>query len=369
MSYEAAIPYLNILSRWLLFLAISYKAWKTREKGWLLLSTAFFINALHIESYILKPMGIKIIPDAYIIASTIPNFLIAILLLWGSLHIKHKETTLRHVLIMSAVVVISYVWIFLLATDVFGDNFTLQSSIPYLLYGGALVYFGGVLWKRVISKKRIEILFPLGLVLLGALNMTYPLTRNLEWFAPIGFMLGGIFRVAAAIGALRFAFYEISPARKPSHTEIPPGAFMASSSTRNRAILDILSRPSVIVVTRMPPSKILEKVNPESVVFWITSVSEGKLNEKPPIYAVPPTKMGILMDLLARAIENGYVTAYVDAFEYLMMENGFENTLKFILSLKDRIISAGGTMILVIDYDALSTKELKLLEKEFKKMK
>ena len=368
MNYEVAIAYLNILSRWALFLAISYKAWKTREKGWLLLSTAFFINALDIESYILNPLGIRIIPDAYIIAGKIPNFAITILLLWGALHLKYEETTFRHVLIMSIVAVVSYLWLFLLATDVFGDNFALQSSVPSLFYGGALVYFGSVLWRHVVSKNKAEMLFPLGLILLGALNITYPVTRNIEWFAPIGFMLGAIFRLTAAIGALRFAFYEILPPRKPIHTGMPPGAFMVSSSTQNKAVLDLISTPGVILITRMPPSRILEKVHPESIAFWVTRVSEGKLNDKPAIYAVPPTKMGILTDLLAKAVEKGYVTAYIDTFEYLMVENGFENALKFILSLKDRIISAGGTIILVLDYDALSTKELKLLEKEFKKI-
>ncbi|WP_297506929.1 DUF835 domain-containing protein, partial [Thermococcus sp.] len=259
-------------------------------------------------------------------------------------------------------------WLFLLATDVFGNNFILQSSVPSLFYGGALIYFGAVLWRYVISQNKVEALFPLGLILLGALNITYPVTRNIEWFAPIGFMLGAIFRLTAATGALRFAFYEILPPRKPSSTGMPPGAFMISPSTQNKALPDFCSKPGIIVITRMPPSKILEKVHPESIVFWVTRVSEGKLNDKPVIYAVSPTKMGILTDLLAKAIERGYVTVYMDTFEYLMVENGFENALKFILSLKDRIISVGGTIILVIDYDALSTKELKLLEKEFKKI-
>lgn len=367
MSYEVAIAYLNILSRWALFLAISYKAWKTKEKGWMLLSTAFFINALDIESYILNPLGIRILPEAYVIASKIPDFAIALLLLWGALHLKYEETTFRHVLMISVAAVTSYLWLFLLATDAFGNNFALQSSVPSFFYGGAMIYFGAVLWRYVISKSKSEMLFPLGLILLGALNLTYPVTRNLQWFAPIGFMLGAIFRLTAAIGALRFVFYEIVAPREPIRTGMPHGAFMISPSAQDKSIFKFCSKPGVILITRMPPFKVMEKVNTESIVFWITRVSEGKINDKPVIYAVSPTKMGILTDLLAKAIEKGYVTAYIDAFEYLMVENGFENALKFILSLKDRIISVGGTIVLVVDYDALSTRELKLLEKEFKK--
>jgi len=368
MNSDVAIAYMNLASRWALFFAISYKAWKTREKGWMLLSTAFFINALDIESFILNPLGIKVIPDAYIIAGKVPNFAIAILLLWGALHLKYEETQFKHVLALSVVVIVSYLWLFLLATDAFGNNFTIQSSVPSLIYGGSLIYFGSILWRHVISRNKTELLFPAGLILLGALNITYPLTRHITWFAPVGFMLGAIFRLSAALGALKFAFYEIIPPRKPIESGMPAGAFMVSSANQEKKLPDLSSKPGVILITRMPPSKILEKANPDSIAFWITRVSEGKINERPPIYAVPPTKMGILTDLLAKAIEKGYVTAYIDTFEYLMVENGFENALKFILALKDRVIAAGGTIVLVVDYDALSTKELKLLEKEFKRM-
>jgi len=368
MNYEGLVAYLNILSRWALFLAITYKAWKTEEKGWILLSTAFFINALDIESYILNPLGIHVLPDAYVIASKIPNFAITILLLWGTLHLKHKETEPYHVVALSIVSVIAYLWLFLLATDAFGGNFALQSSIPSLFYGGSLIYFGVVLWRHVISKNVLDRLFPLGLILLGALNLTYPLTREIEWFVPIGFTLGAAFRLTAAGGALKFAFYEILPQRTWTEEEEKRGAFIVIPSNLEGKLKEMMTKPGTVLITRASPSKLRNTLPPDSVAFWTTRVREGKLEDNPTIYAVSPTKLGILTDLVAKAIERGYKRVYLDAFEYLAVENGFENAFKFLLSIKDRVLSAKGIMLVVVDPEALSPREVKLLEKEFKKM-
>ncbi len=58
---------------------------------------------------------------------------------------------------------------------------------------------------------------------------------------------------------------------------------------------------------------------------------------------------------------------YIDAFEYLMLENGFRAAFKFLLSLKDRVISENGALILIVKLDALDEKERKLIEREFQK--
>jgi len=50
------------------------------------------------------------------------------------------------------------------------------------------------------------------------------------------------------------------------------------------------------------------------------------------------------------------------------VENGFKTTFKFLLDLKDRVLSRNGRMIVWIDPEALEPNQLKMLEREFGKI-
>ncbi|KUH32802.1 hypothetical protein APY94_08435 [Thermococcus celericrescens] len=365
MNGESFVPYLNFISRWVLFVAVFYKAYRTREKGWAILTTAFFIDALDVESYILEPLGIILHPDAYAIASKIPNFIIAFLLMWGAVHLKYGESRLKHVVYISLFSVISYIWLLLLATDVF-NNPTTRAILPSLAFGGGLIYVGNVLRKYVVSHHWVEMMFPWGLILLGALNLTYPVTRFIEWFAPIGFFMGAVFRLMTATGATKFVFYPLTPVMPPTDVKIPPGAYLFP--TREEVVHrfgNVWDKPGVILITREDVGMLKENIHPNTLVFWITRAKEGKLEESPTIYAMGPTKIDILTDLITRAIGQGYGLIYIDALEYLMLENGFENAVKFLLNVKDRVVSAGGTIILVANLRTLEPRQRRILEREF----
>ena len=367
MIEETIISYINFISRWVLFFAVAYKAYHSREKSWVLLSAAFFINALNVESYIMEPLGIEISSDVYKVVSAIPNFLIAGLLVWGGVHLKHGASKLKHVVYISVFAVASYLWLFLLAINAFGDNFVWENLFPYLVYGGALIYFGLVLKRHAISGGGIDVLFPWGLMLLGALNLTYPFTRNIEWFVPIGFSLGALFRLMAAVGAVKFVFYSVAP----PNTSGEPLAnrrvfFFPSKEEAFKTLGNIWSRPGTVVITREDLRTLKSSLHPETLVFWITRAKEGKLEERPQVYAVSPTKIGILTGLIAQALAQGYKTVYIDTFEYLMLENGFEKAVKFLLNIKDRVLAEKGTIILVLNPEALDEKQRKMIEREFK---
>ncbi|MCD6143942.1 MAG: hypothetical protein J7J04_06485, partial [Thermococcus sp.] len=200
------VSYINFISRWLLFLAVAYKTIKTREKRWGLIATAFFINALEVESYILTPLGIFIKPEAYDVMSVIPAFLISALLIWGGIQLKKNRSEFKDVVILGIFIVAAYIWLFLLGTELFDrfeHSFTIKTSFPTFALGISLIYIGYVLRSYIISKNTIEELFPWSLGLLGAINLTYPFTRNIGWFASMAFLAAALFRVMAAIGALK----------------------------------------------------------------------------------------------------------------------------------------------------------------------
>ena len=362
------IPYLNFISRWILFLAVVYKAYETRDKGWLLISTAFFIDALDMEEYILRPLGIHINPYAYVIAAKIPNFYFGILVIWGVFHLRYGKTEFKHIFCISILAIISYIWLFLLATDVFKSP-TERAILPSLVLGGSLMYLGCVLSRYIISSNNIEILFPLGVTMLGALNLTYPFTRYIDWFAPIGFFLGGIFRFVSAIGAIKFVFYPVAPVSSVSISSPGRGVFLFYSREEAfKKLGKLWSTPGTVILTREDLRTLKNSLHPETLVFWITRAKEGKLEEKPQIYAISPTKIEILTDLIARALNQGYRTVYVEAFEYLMLENGFENTVKFILNIKDRVVAESGTLVLVVNPEVLTEKQRRIIEREFEEL-
>lgn len=78
-----------------------------------------------------------------------------------------------------------------------------------------------------------------------------------------------------------------------------------------------------------------------------------------------PTSIDILTDLVANALRKGYRTVYIDSVEYLIIENGFERTMKFLLNLKDMTLNANGLMILVINEETLDEKQKGMIEREF----
>ncbi|ASJ03364.1 hypothetical protein A3L09_08890 [Thermococcus profundus] len=361
-----SIALLNFLSRWILFAAVAYKTYRTQDKGWALISAAAFINALDVEAYILTPLGITIPKPVYTVSSKIPNFYVSILALWGSFHLKYKKTSFRHVLCLSAILVISYVWIFLLAVDAFHGNFALNSSFPSLLLGGSIVYLSVVLWNYVIPRRLWDRLFPIGLFIVGVLNLTYPVTRNIEWYSHVAFFTAALGRLLAALGAFTFVFYPISEPSGPQRIELKSGAYFAKDVKEVTRTIPDFFQNDLVAVTRTSPHEARRRFTPASMVFWVTKAREGQVEEAPTVVAISPTKLGILQDLVVREVEQGFRVVYIDAFEYLSVEVGFQNAMKFLLSVRDFVLSHGGLLILIASPEAFKEQEFKIIQREFR---
>ncbi|WP_297486604.1 DUF835 domain-containing protein [Thermococcus sp.] len=358
------IAIFNFISRWLLFTSAAYKAYQTRNKGWALITTAFFIDALDIESYILTPLGITVPKCSYLIASKIPNFYFSIFAFWGSFHLRYLRTSFKQLVYLIAVAVVSYVWLFLLAIDAFHGDFALSSSVPSLLLAGALIYLAYVMWSYVIGRRWVDRLFPIGLVLVGFLNLTYPVTRPIPWFAEIAFLLAALGRFMAAVGLSTFVFYPLAEPHRLPET-FKPGAYLFKSEAEVQKRMPDLFKRDIVAITRLSPELARERFTPNSVVFWITRAKEGEISENPRIMAMPPSKIGILQDIVAKELEKGYRTVYLDAMEYLSTEVGFTTAVKFLLSLKDLTVSRGGSLVGVINLSAFKDNEARIIRKEF----
>ncbi|ASJ00603.1 DUF835 domain-containing protein [Thermococcus gorgonarius] len=360
------IALINFLSRWVLFGAVAYKAYQTKNQGWVLLSAAFLIGALDIEAYILNPLGIKIPDEVYDVASLVPSFLIGVSVVWGSLCLKNGKIKFKHALIVSILLVASYLWLFAVAANILGNNFVLENSFPSFVLGGSLLLLSYILWKRIIGERFWDRLFPIGLSIVGLLNLTYPFGRQVDWYSTFAFSAAALGRIVAAVGAFAFVFYPVVKPKKTSVSNVPPlGAYLFSSEEELLSKYPHFFRNDMIVVTRTDPERAAEKFSEGSLVFWLTRTKEGLILEKPRVIAISPSKLGILQDLITRELENGYRIVYIDALEYLKSEVGFEPTMKFLFAVKDTVTTKESVLAVVVNKNVFDERERRILEREF----
>ncbi|CAB50606.1 DUF835 domain-containing protein [Pyrococcus abyssi] len=348
------VPYLNLLSRLILFISSSYKAVKTRDSGWIILSFAFLLPILDIEEFILAPLNVEVKENN--ILNVIPNFYYAILFTMAGTLIRYRRITAKTSMIIGSTLLIAQILMFGNATKAI--NTLVVSIIAYLGYGLSMVYLGFVLISH--SRGTIETLFPIGTIGVGLLNLTYPITSNIPILSTSFFTLAAIFRFMAAIGAIKMIILIPEEPRKSKRTKgLQPGAYWTESK---KGALELISQSNPVIITRRNPLDI----NFPAAIYWITKAKEGKIREN--VYAISPTKIDILIDLINRAFEMGYKTLYIDCLEYLALENGTNATLKFLYTIKDIITKHNGVILLALNPKTFEEREVKMIEKEFKKI-
>ncbi|WP_010477729.1 DUF835 domain-containing protein [Thermococcus zilligii] len=352
---------LNLLMRFFTWGFATYR-WKKRGEGFmLLLSLALwmdFLAALTQEG-ILSALGLS--PN---LASLVPlmSFMAVfegILLMAVSLSLRDQIKTRWGQFLILACGTAGPTYVLLAV--LLGAPPSLITAFPVPFMGASLMLLGYTLIKEEVGLKTVSTLFPVGAFLLGAINLTYPLTIRTP-LAGYLYGLGALFRAMMFVGMMRYAFLTVKPPEMPI-TELPTGAFY---SDRGKALDVLLRRMQAsgngVLITR----KFLEGFKPRFPVFWMTKVTSGKIEEN--IVAISPTDIGILLDLVKRHLEKGHSLVVVDCFEYLMMENGFENAFKFLLSLKDTVMKYKGTLVAVIEPAAYSERQMTMLTRELERL-
>ncbi len=113
-----------------------------------------------------------------------------------------------------------------------------------------------------------------------------------------------------------------------------------------------------MVISRVFPDRLRKKYGMDDSVFlWL---SREKIEE-----SIDPSdleKLEFLVHEFVSSHENAIVL--LDGLEYITTHNTFEDTLKFLQSLNDRIILSKATLIIPLDPTSVDKKELSLLERE-----
>jgi len=114
-----------------------------------------------------------------------------------------------------------------------------------------------------------------------------------------------------------------------------------------------------LIISRTEPGEMVEKAEGKADVIWLSKKIKGE-NILPP-----------LLSVLAKFVED-FVSSnrvlLLDRLEYLIVQNGFNEVMKFLQELNEVVYVAKSILIVVVDPSTLSAQELGLLEKEMKKV-
>ena len=117
-----------------------------------------------------------------------------------------------------------------------------------------------------------------------------------------------------------------------------------------------------LCVTRQHPSRLKEKIELQNTRFLWLSQAPGKGHHN-------PTDIGALATLISSFIEK-YKTSVclIDGLEYLVINNGFQQVLKFTELINEQAMQSDSMIFIPISLNAFSDKEYALLERNVESM-
>ncbi len=120
-----------------------------------------------------------------------------------------------------------------------------------------------------------------------------------------------------------------------------------------------------LCITRIHPSKIRESWNLKTTpIIWLSNIKDPKVK------SLEPTALVNLLSLVSsflKKAENGVVL--LDGIEYLISLNTFQDVLKYIGFINDKVMMSESTLIVGLDPGALEKKEVRLLERDMIELK
>jgi len=112
-----------------------------------------------------------------------------------------------------------------------------------------------------------------------------------------------------------------------------------------------------LCVTRQFPEKVRDAFElGETRILWL-SHTPGKDHHN-------PTSIGTLATVISSFIERyKKCTVLIDGLEYLVINNGFQQVLRFVEHINEQVMQSKSTVLIPISPNAFSEQELALLER------
>ncbi len=146
---------------------------------------------------------------------------------------------------------------------------------------------------------------------------------------------------------------------KHGELKVEPGSYLFLFDEPEE-ILDLLegTTAAILAITRNP--ELYNELGNRVRRIWVSMAVET---------AIPPTKLHMIQDVMIRFLKSaGRGIVVVDCVEYLTLYNDFDTIFKFLTALKDYVTVMNSTLVVAIKRGTLSERELKLLEREFRRI-
>ena len=133
-----------------------------------------------------------------------------------------------------------------------------------------------------------------------------------------------------------------------------PGAYI-TGLVALPTLLQLLRGRRLLAITRHP-----RPYEEHGIPYvWVSNV--------PAENAVRPTQLAPLLHrVLSSVDETTFII--VDGLEYLVLNNGFEPVMKFLMNLKDNLLTRNAGMVVIVDPKTLDERQMNMLMREFEKL-
>ncbi|MCD6372204.1 MAG: DUF835 domain-containing protein [Thermococcus sp.] len=328
-----------------LFLAYIY--WKHRRESAFWWSLSWVAAASSIFADISENIYLLSVAEAFWAA----------LLFCGTLCLLEENGVVsRRIKVISAIPVVTSLYGILIGVLGYSSDWFTLLGLPYAVSALFITISGLVILslKDFYNKSALH----LGgvITVLGLHELDFPILRLVEWFAPIGFVLGSVLAILSAYFMIKFVFTEefIKVEKPPVEINFTPGVMMVSPEDYSK-IKEMLKEVPALAFVR--DLNVPEAWN----AFFITNTGKGSSS-------IPPTNLARILDMATRylreANEKGVTgVIVVDCPEYLKAYNRFETLAKFLASLKDSAVLHNGVLVLITDEGAWEKREFEMLKR------
>jgi len=194
----------------------------------------------------------------------------------------------------------------------------------------------------------------IALALFGLHEMDYPVLRDVQWFAPIGFTLGAILTVLSAYMMARMVLSERFIGTKPT-VEVKPGVRLLTRKNYERVVEGLKDYPVLAFLREPAPF-------PAWTGYMLTAVS-GEMR-------IHPTNLARMSEIVSRYLREASAqdvtgVVVIDGVEFLVTYNGLQPVLKFLATLRDMALVNNALLLVFVEESAWNPKELSMLKRIF----
>jgi len=194
----------------------------------------------------------------------------------------------------------------------------------------------------------------IALALFGLHEMDYPILRDVQWFAPIGFALGALLTVLSAYLMARMVLSDRFIGRKPT-IEVKPGVRLLARRDYEEVVKGLKDYPVLAFLREPAPF-------PAWRGYMLTAVS-GEMK-------IHPTNLARISEIVSRYLREASAqgitgVVVIDGIEFLVTYNGLQPVLKFLATLRDMALVNRALLLVFVEEGAWNPKELSMLKRIF----